>query len=310
MTHSIHRVSGPSLVSSSGAVSERLVERTIRGNKMVCREWGKPGSPLVIGIHGLSSNSLCFADIATALSKAGYHVVVPDLRGRNLSPATGAHTYGWPNHGKDVSAIADEVRKETRGACGEKFSVVAHSMGDYVVFDMPKERLERVVLLDAIALPESGAVQSVGGSVNRLDKVYPSVDAYVDSVKSKGIIKPFTKTWDRHFREEVVPVAGGVTPRTSKTAVEEDTAYALWRSSTPYTFAQSWKTLPEQTLVVRAGQPMAPVLGRFISDADVFAYKALRGDKLFKTVDANHYTVLTEPNTVKLIASFIKGDPV
>ncbi|HSI06760.1 MAG TPA: hypothetical protein VLC93_19880, partial [Myxococcota bacterium] len=97
-------------------------------------------------------------------------------------------------------------------------------------------------------------------------------------------------------------------PRTSKSAVDEDTAYAMMRSSMPYSFAQSWKTLPEQTLVIRAGQPMTPVLGRFISDTDSFAYKALRGDKLFKTVDANHYTVLTEPHTISLVAKFFKGE--
>jgi hypothetical protein len=105
-------------------------------------------------------------------------------------------------------------------------------------------------------------------------------------------------------------VADGVTPRTSKSAVDEDTLYAMMRSSMPQSFAQSWKTLPEQTLVIRAGQPMAPVQGRFISDTDSFAYKTLRGDRLFKTVDANHYTVLTEPHTISLVVKFFKGEPL
>ncbi len=310
MANQIARVSGPLQALSSGQVSERLVQRTIRGQTIMCREWGKPGDPLVIGAHGLTSNSICFADIATAVAKTGRHVVVPDLRGRNLSPATGSQTYGWTNHGKDLIAIADAVVSQTRGASGKTFSLIGHSMGGYIVLDMPKDRVDSVVILDALGIPESGAVQSVGGSVNRLDKTFASVDAYVESIKGKGIIKPFTKTWDRHFREEVVAVKGGVTPRTDKAAIDEDTAYALWRSATPFIFPRMWKTLPERTLVVRAGQPMSPVLGRFISDPDTFAYKAIRGDKLFKTVDANHYTVLTEPNTVRLIANFFKGESV
>lgn len=303
MSNTIARIAGAGRPTSSGPVSDVLVERTIRGNKIACREWGKPGNPVLIGIHGLTSNSLCFADIAQAAARAGYHVIVPDLRGRNLSPHTGQLSYGWTNHAKDIAAIADAV-----GA--KSFSVIGHSMGGYICQDLPlvaRGRIDKMIILDALAVAEVNAVSGVGKSVQRLDKVYASADEYVNSIKDKGIIKPFTKTWERHYREELVQVPGGVKSRTNKDAVNEDTAYAMMRSANPMAFRAAWTQFPEKTLVVRAGVPLAPFLGSFVSEIDAFAYKALRGDKYFKTVDANHYTVLTEPSTVALITRFLKG---
>ena len=307
MSNTIARIAGANRLGSSGPVSDVVVRRTIRGNEIACREWGKPGNPVLIGIPGLTSNSLCFADIAEAAARAGYHVIVPDLRGRNLSPATGHMTYGWVNHAKDIAAIADAVGAKT-------FSVIGHSMGGYIAQELTLAapgRIDRMVILDALAVSELNAASSVGKSVQRLDTVYASADEYVDSIKHKGIIKPFTKTWDRHYREELMQVPGGVKSRTDKDAVNEDTAFAMKRSMFPPTFYTAWARFPEKTLVVRAGVPLSPILGNFISELDADAYKALRKrmnrDELFKTVDANHYTVLTEPSTVALITRFLKG---
>lgn len=302
------RTSATSLSALSAAKStERVVTRTIRGAQMACREWGKPGNPVLIGIHGLTSNSLTFADMATAAAAAGYHVICPDLRGRNLSPNTGAYTYGWTNHAADMIAIADAVGAKT-------FSVMGHSMGGYVVLELgvvARGRLDKAVVFDALGNAEVGALQSISSSINRIDHTYASPDEYVQSIRSKGLITPFTKTWDRVFREELEPApGGGFKPRISRDAVYEDTTFALQRAMNPAFFRVQWQALPKKTLVVRAGVPLAPVLGNIITEIDAVQFKSMRSDAAFKTVDANHYTVLTEPNTIDLVTRFLKGDAV
>src|SRR5262249_32077686 len=153
----------------------------------------------------------------------------------------------------------------------KKFSVMGHSMGGYVILELAlfaNDRLEKAIIFDALGLAESGAVQAIASSINRIDHTYSSADAYVEAIRSKGLIVPFTKTWERAFREELATVPGGVRPRIDKGAVSEDTTYALAKAMTPWVFRQEWLALPKKTLVVRAGVPLAPILGNVITEID------------------------------------------
>jgi pimeloyl-ACP methyl ester carboxylesterase len=60
-------------------------------------------------VPGLSANLCGFDRLAERLAGDTRQLVAIDLRGRGRSEVTGAGTYGWRNHARDVLGIAGAV---------------------------------------------------------------------------------------------------------------------------------------------------------------------------------------------------------
>jgi len=123
----------------------RDTPRTINGLDLHLVEAGDPGKPLVILLHGFPEFWWAWRHQIAPLADAGYHVVVPDMRGYNLSEAPQAvGAYALEFLANDVVAIADAF-----GA--ERFHLVGHDWGAVIgwwVAARYPQRLERVVLMD------------------------------------------------------------------------------------------------------------------------------------------------------------------
>ena len=108
-----------------------------------------------------------------------------DLRGRGRSEVTGAGTYGWRNHARDVLGIADAV-----GA--PSFAVVGQSSGAAIAMtcaQLEPSRIERLVLVDLAGSPdERSAVPVLAWVRARLGAVYPSAQAAIEVIRQIGII--------------------------------------------------------------------------------------------------------------------------
>ena len=70
------------------------------------RRWGAADAPTVLCVPGLSANLCGFDRLAEARGDT-LQLVAINLRGRGRSEVTGAGTYGWRNHARDVLAIAN-----------------------------------------------------------------------------------------------------------------------------------------------------------------------------------------------------------
>ncbi len=70
------RVSSPTMSTSNYL--------DVNGYRMHYREWGDPSSPDLVLVHGWSTTSVVWHDVAEALSD-GYHIVAPDMRGNGES---------------------------------------------------------------------------------------------------------------------------------------------------------------------------------------------------------------------------------
>jgi pimeloyl-ACP methyl ester carboxylesterase len=252
------------------------------------------GRSLTLCVHGLSANSCSFGRLGETLGSRERTVIAVDLRGRGLSDVTPAGTSGWSNHARDVLAIADSL-----GAAS--FDFVGHSMGAYIgmaLAALAAERVKRMVLIDAVGLPEPQSLVPIAAAVRRLGAVHASADAYVDAVRSIGTIAPWSGYWERHYRYEIVETPGGVRSRTDSSAVLEDMVYASTQS--PRTL---WPALRMETLLVRAALPIG---GGFIvsaKDRDAFVATAPRARAV--EIDANHYGVVMHEDTGTQIARFL-----
>jgi len=178
----------------------------LESGRLRVRRWGAADAPAVVCVPGLSANLCGFDRLAERLAGDTLQIVVIDLRGRGRSEVTGAGSYGWRNHARDVLDIADAV-----GALS--FAVIGQSSGAAIAMtcaQLEPSRVERLVLVDLAGSPEERAAVPVVASVSRLGTVYPSAQAAIALIKQIGIIPEWDEYWDRYFRYELRDVRGGV----------------------------------------------------------------------------------------------------
>ncbi len=253
-----------------------------------------PG-PLAIGVPGLSANCFTFEALGEGLAGAGRGLAAVDLRGRGRSPAGARGTHGWENHAKDVLAVADAL-----GA--QRFDFIGHSMGAFigmVLANLAPDRVRRLVLIDAVGVPDARAMPPIFAAVQRLGTVHASADAFLAKVRAAGVV-PWSPFWEAHYREDLREVPGGVQQRASEAAVLEDMGY-----SATMQVRDLWPGLGCSTLLVRAAVPLAPG-GDVVTaeDRDGFVKTAPRARAV--EVPANHYGVINHPLTVAAVEEFLK----
>jgi lipase len=132
-------------------------------------EWGEPGSPRIVCLHGVRNHGRHFAPLAARLP--GYHVVAPDLLGHGHSP--------WEPPW-DIGAHLDAI-VETVGARASV--LVGHSFGGRLAFELAARApklVPKLVLLDpAILLP--GHVALAAAENARPEKSFVSFEELVEA---------------------------------------------------------------------------------------------------------------------------------
>jgi len=270
-----------------------LLSFTLPSGTLRAQRFGE-GKALTLCAHGLSANSCSFVRLGETLGSEERTVVALDLRGRGLSDVTPPGTYGWSNHARDVLAVADALGVE-------RFDYVGHSMGAYIGMALARQaakRVRRMVLIDAVGLPEPLSLVPIAAAVRRLGSVHASADAYIDAVRRLGTIEPWTGYWERHYRYELVATSRGVRSRTDATAVLEDMVYASTQSPRAL-----WSALTMETLLVRAARPLGG--GFIVSERDRDAFVATAPRARAADIDANHYGVVMHEETGREIARFL-----
>ena len=97
--------------------------KRINGLNLHIVEAGDPDAPLLVLLHGFPEFWWAWRHQITPLAAAGYHVVVPDMRGYNTSDAPQeVAAYELDTLAADVIGIADAY-----GA--DRFHLVSHDWG-------------------------------------------------------------------------------------------------------------------------------------------------------------------------------------
>jgi non-heme chloroperoxidase len=100
------------------------------GVKLHVREWGDPGAPPILLIHGWSQNHLCWAKQYESALRDEFRLVAYDLRGHGMSdaPLEPEHYTDEKLWADDVAAIMDELRLD-------RPVLVGWSYGAFVICD-------------------------------------------------------------------------------------------------------------------------------------------------------------------------------
>jgi len=266
------------------------------------RRFGSEKAPLVLGVPGISANLSGFDYLGERLGGDDLQFVAIDLRGRGFSEVTPPGTYGPKSHAADVLAIADAL-----GA--ERFSLAGQSSGALISMLVAREaeqRLDRLVLLDLCGAPDDTSVVPVEAAILRLDTVFPSVEAYIELFRSRGVIAEWSDYWERYLRYELREVDGGVAARSNRAAVWEDHCWhkgilTLGDASGVY---QLWKHLMMPVLLVYALREIIPGFGYITPPSEWQRFPREVPTAAAAGVDANHYEICTHPDTALAVADF------
>ena len=108
---------------------------------LALHEWGSPGAPRIVCLHGVTSHGRHFAKLANALPD--FHVLAPDLLGHGSSP----YEPPW-----DLETHIDAI-VETVGT--QPAALIGHSFGGRLAFEIAARApklVPRLVLLDPAIL--------------------------------------------------------------------------------------------------------------------------------------------------------------
>ncbi|MGZ4166391.1 MAG: alpha/beta fold hydrolase [Solirubrobacteraceae bacterium] len=162
-------------------MSDRL-DVAVEGGGLATYRLGasRPGAPLALAIHGITSTSRTWLPTARALGERAALIAV-DLRGRGRSSEL-PRPCGLDVHVRDMVAVLD--------AFGLERAVIAgHSLGAYIAARLARRHPERVaglVLVDGgLTIPESADAEPaefiarfLGPTFERLEMTFPDLAAY------------------------------------------------------------------------------------------------------------------------------------
>jgi pimeloyl-ACP methyl ester carboxylesterase len=276
----------------------------LESGRLRVRRWGAAGAPVVLCVPGLSANLCGFDRLAEQLAGGTLQLVAIDLRGRGHSDVTGAGTYGWRSHARDVLAVADAL-----GA--PSFAVIGQSSGAAIAMtcaQLAPSRVGRLVLVDLAGCPDERAGVPIVAAASRLGTVYPSAQAAIALIKQIGIVPEWDQYWDRYFAYELRDVDGGVTSRTDRGAVLEDLGYgnAMYWSGPEAPVHALWDAVTMPALVLRARREILPGFGFILPATEAERFAAAVPSVRVAEIDANHYTITTHDDSIAAIRAFLR----
>jgi pimeloyl-ACP methyl ester carboxylesterase len=244
----------------------------------------------ILCIHGITANCRCWDVLASTLSPK-QRVLAMDLRGRGGSdkPASG---YSLEHHIEDIRSLLDDLGLK-------EVVLMGHSLGAFISLAFGAkypERLDRIVLVDgggALSKEQLDKVfQGIKPALDRLGKIFPSSDAYLDIMKQAPYIQPWSPAIETYYRYELEKTNGGVRVNIRPEHIQEE--------------AQNMRKVPTdsfyplitcKTLILRATNGLLsqddillpqPVVSRMVEEIP----KARRVD----VVGTNHYGIMFQPN--------------
>ncbi|WP_405758987.1 alpha/beta hydrolase [Streptomyces sp. NBC_01420] len=158
------------------------IEVPVRGGSLAALRWpaADPEAPVVVALHGITSNALAWAAVARLLD-GRVTLVAPDLRGRAGSSQLPG-PYGIAAHTDDIAALADTLGPGPVVLAG-------HSMGAFVAALAAVRHPDRfgpLLLVDGgigfpaptHLTPDELMTAVIGPAMDRLSMTFPDRAAY------------------------------------------------------------------------------------------------------------------------------------
>ncbi|GGS16884.1 hydrolase [Streptomyces humidus] len=152
-THGVSEATGagPSAGDPDATGEDRFI--TLNGLRAHYVEWGDPGRPAIVMLHGLRSYARTFAPLAARLADS-HRILAVDARGRGDSD--------WDPHGEYyTSAYVGDLEQFADRLGLDRFVLLGHSMGGATSYVYAARHPERVT---ALIVEDIGPGSSISGA--------------------------------------------------------------------------------------------------------------------------------------------------
>lgn len=273
------------------------------GIKLHYLDHGSKNSPTLILMHGLTANAHSFMGLVHAGLANQMRVISVDLRGRGLSdqpePTVG---YSMQDHAEDIMGLMDALGIQSAILGGHSFGGL---LTIYMAANYPA-RVEKMVILDAGILHDK-VTEQIRPSMDRLGKVLPSWEAYIEGVKN-GPYYSVDGFWDAdleaYYRADVKDLPdGSVVARSAPDVIEEARQGVL---AEPWADLMARATQP--AVLLQAPDPFGPIGLPIMTDENAALTAQLLPNCYHKRLAGNHITLVFgkyAPGVVAAIHEFI-----
>lgn len=278
--------------------------KTASGSNVRLRyaEW-KGSGKTVLCIHGLTANCRCWDGMVEALSPA-HRLLAMDLRGRGGSgrPGTG---YSLGHHVSDIRSFIDDLGIE-------RIMLMGHSLGAFIALAFAARfpsRVERLVLVDGggrLSKKHMDKVmEGIRPSLLRLGVIFPTEEAYLDSMRQSTVLHPWNRDIETHCKYEIEKVENGVRCNIDPNHIMEESEN-LRKTDVRFFYPH----IQCDTLILRATRGL-------LADDDILLpepvivgmLKAIPKAERLDVKGLNHYGIVFQPNSGRdrALREFIAG---
>jgi esterase len=266
----------------------------VNGLRLHYLDWGNPGAPPVVCVHGYTSSAQAFNALARRFNSR-YHFVAPDVRGHGESAWSTSGAYQYGDQVADLAAIVDKLGLS-------KFTLIGTSMGGIIAMAYAgahADRLVRLVINDIGPDTEAGSQRITQMVGSRPDEFQTLDDAMV-------------------YRRQMSPIVAG-------RSLDDQRELALGVLRPRADGRWIWKMDPEYIAQrVRVGPPSRPALWPALQrvtcptlvvwgkDSDVLSeaqaqrmVETLPSGELVTVPGVGHAPTLVEPVVVSALERFL-----
>jgi len=262
------------------------------GVKIQLAQWDGKGKPILC-IHGITANCRCWDVMASGLSPV-HRVMAMDLRGRGLSDSPDSG-YSIAHHCDDILALLDDLHLE-------KAVIMGHSLGAFisVVFGAEHpERVDRIILVDGGGklsdIQMAKVFQGIKPSLDRLGRVFPSFEAYLDLMKTAPFFKSWTPALETYYRYEIEELDSGVRSRIDPAHIQEEREN-LGRVDV----SQFYEKISCPVLILRATEGMVAEDDLLLpQDVVETMVRKIRHARYVDIPGTNHYSIVFDQNGMR-----------
>jgi pimeloyl-ACP methyl ester carboxylesterase len=276
------------------------------GGDLTVGAWGAEDAPVVVLVHGITSNHLSLAVLAEALPE--FRVVAPDLRGRGRSSVLPG-PWGMVRHAADVVALIEST--------GGPAVLAGHSMGGFVVTEVARARPDLVsglVLIDG-GLPlrapagvdlQTVAERGLGPALQRLRMTFPSRAAYREFWRPHPALSAdWSEAIEAYLDYDLVGEEPDLHSSVVTEAALQDLADEFVQPRQPSDLLGAYRGAARMLMVDRGLLGEAP--GLYSAEERTAWAAALPRLAMEIVPDLNHYTLVLRPEGVAPVAAAVRA---